>query len=62
VIAGCGGREAAGGHQGRLTVVDRCSINANAEKRGGDEKEVSCGSIEEGSWEMKRTSDSTGAL
>jgi hypothetical protein len=28
---------------GRLTVVDRHSIHANAEKRGGEEKEVTRG-------------------
>jgi hypothetical protein len=34
--------------RGRLAVVDRCGIHANAEKRGGEEKVVRYGSIEEG--------------
>jgi hypothetical protein len=48
--------------RGRLIVVDGCSIHANAEKKEGEEKEVRYGSIDEGSWEMKRTNDPIGAL
>jgi hypothetical protein len=40
---------------GRLTVVDRCSVHANAEKRGAEEKEVESGSIGGDSWGLTRT-------